>query len=111
MADSIKRADAHNTHSLLTRINTLSKKAKTQLFNLLPLVISEKAGKDKKTLWVLTDNGQQRYAGLSLDIATTIYLSILERATNDVQHGISIDIAFYAIDRHDRKQDLGGVQS
>jgi len=111
MADSSKRADAHNTPALLTRINTLSNKAKKQLFNLLPLVISGKAGKDKKTLLVLTDNGQQRYTGLSLDIATTIYLSLLERATNDVQHGISVNIAFYAIDRHDVKQDLGGVQS
>ena len=111
MADSIKRANAHNTHALLTHINTLSKKAKKQLFDLLPLLISEKAGKDRKTLLVLTENNQQRYTGLSLDIATTIYLSLLERATNDVKHGIRINIEFYAINRHDVKQDLGGVQS
>ncbi len=111
MADSSIRAHAHNKKAFLTYIATLNEQAKNQLFELLPLIISEKIENDRKTLLVLTDNGQQRYTGLSLDIATTTYLSPLRRALSDVQHGISVDIAFYAIDRHDKHMNLSGVQS
>jgi len=109
MADSTKRAHAHNT--ILTRFNALNAKAKNQLFDLLALIIARKAGNDIKMLLILNENGQQRYAGNSVDIATTIYLSVLDRAIEASQQYKNINIEFYAIDRNDVKQDLGGVQS
>jgi len=106
MTDSIKR-----TNALLTHLDTLSKKVRKQTFHFLSLIIAHKTGNDTKTLLVVSENTQQRYAGHSVDIASTIYLSSLDRAISNAKQGKRVNIEFYAIDRHDVKQDLGGVQS
>ncbi len=102
---------AHNTKAVLTRLNTLNDKAKKQLYDLLALIVAKKTGNDIKTLLVVNDNGQERYAGNSIDIATTVYLSTLDRAIKATQQGKAIKIEFYAIDQNSIKKDLGGVQS
>jgi len=110
MADSSTRANAHSKE-ILTHLQSLSLERKQKIFNLIALMLTKKAGSDTKTLLIIKRNQKQIYAGNSVDIATTLYIGLLDQAIHCFKMKKKIRIEFYTIDKHDNQTDLGGVQS
>jgi len=111
MAKSSKCATAHNEKEILTHFHSLAPKERDQAFNLLSQVLAKKTGRGIKTLFVITHNQKMRYSGNSIDIATTVYIQLLDHIIDSFHSDQKIAIEFYAIDENDNQTDLGGVQS